>query len=129
MLDASDSAQADAAAGARELPRVGWKIFALHGAAEATWADAMRLCGPAATVVLVGPEAEGALDAAPLVMAEAQLRVSLGAHPDLYAEVAALVLRGDVRLPTPEPVPLAQAAAALEWAASTSRVAIVAVRS
>jgi hypothetical protein len=103
-------------------PKIDGPIFATD---TPSVSRALTLLGPAATLVLVGSGVAGTLDVSRLVEVEGRVRVSLGGHPDLYPEVAALMARGEIK-PTPTLVfPLADAAAALEQVARSDEPCII----
>ena len=82
---------------------MGWRLFARHDSAVDP--DAV-VHGSA--IVFYGPGKPRHLPLDALLQAEATLRFVRGCHPDLYPELVALAIRGDIDIDIPH-LPYARA--------------------
>jgi hypothetical protein len=100
---------------ADDAPAVGWRVFAREGAPIPE--DAIV---PGATVVAYGPSAP-APPAAALARADGVLRFVSVCHPDLYPEIVALAIRGEIEVAGPAVgrVPMSRAADGLARCAAS----------
>jgi hypothetical protein len=98
-----------------DAPAVGWRLFARDGGPVPEHAIV-----PGAIVVAYGPRAP-APPAAAMRRADGVLRFVSVCHPDLYPEIVALALRGeiDVAGPAVERVPMSRAADGLARCATS----------
>lgn len=88
-----------------DAPSVGWRIFA----AAAVPAGPLP---PGSTLVLYGDRGPDPLPTDAARAAEAQIRFVRGCHPDLYPELLAMMIRGEIGLEV-ERLPFARAAEGL----------------